>query len=156
MVKAWDKLNSFEEGTNLRAWLFTILRNTFLSERRKRRREVEDIDGKLSGRLATQPEQPGHMDLKDLRDALTRLPEAQRTALMLVAASDLSYEEAADVCGCAVGTIKSRVNRGRARLAQLLHMSEQSAVESDAAPMEDAAANPEVDVGGEVRRGVDS
>jgi len=146
LVKAWDKFESFEEGTNLRAWLFTILRNTFLSERRKRWREVEDGTGSFAAALATRPEQPGHMDLADLLDALSRLPEAQRTALMLVAASGLSYEEAAKVCGCAVGTIKSRVNRGRARLAELLNVSEQSTTETDHAFAGDARGNPGEDV----------
>jgi len=146
LVKAWDKFESFEEGTNLRAWLFTILRNTFLSERRKRRREVEDGEGKHTASLSVQPEQHGHMDLKDLRDALSRLPEAQRTALMLVAASGLSYEEAAKVCGCAVGTIKSRVNRGRVRLAELLNVSEQSTAETDHAFVGDVTGNPGEDV----------
>lgn len=128
LVKAWDKFSSFQEGTNLRAWLFTILRNTFLSEKRKRRREVEDSDGKFAETMITRPEQPGHMDLADLRAALAELPEAQRTALMLVVASGLSYEEAAEVCGCAIGTIKSRVNRARARLAELLQVGEEDGV----------------------------
>jgi RNA polymerase sigma-70 factor (ECF subfamily) len=122
LVKAWDKFDSFQEGTNLSAWLIAILRNNFLSERRKRRREVEDGEGKFAGRLAVRPDQPGHMDLMDLRDAMTRLPEAQCTALLLVAASGLSYEEAAEACGCAVGTIKSRVNRARTRLVELLRL----------------------------------
>ena len=127
LVKAWDKFGSFEEGTNLRAWLFTILRNTFLSEKRKRRREVEDSEGELTASLSAPPEQQGYMELDDLRNALTQLPEAQRTAVMLVGASGLSYDEAAKVCDCAIGTIKSRVNRARVRLAELLHMTEEGA-----------------------------
>jgi RNA polymerase sigma-70 factor (ECF subfamily) len=142
LVKAWDKFGSFEEGTNLRAWLFTILRNTFLSKKRKRRREVEDGEGKHTASLAVRPEQQGHMELADLRKALSRLPESQRTALMLVGASGLSYEEAAEVCGCAVGTIKSRVNRGRVRLAELLHMTEQGATETDPTFMVEVGGNP--------------
>jgi len=120
LVKAWNKFDSFAPGTSLTAWLFTILRNTFLSERRKRQREVEDGDGRIAASATSQPEQPGHMELQDLRGALAALSEEQRIALILVAASGLSYEEAAEVCDCAVGTVKSRVNRARVRLAELL------------------------------------
>src|SRR6476620_2495615 len=123
LFKAWNHLDSFHEGTNLKAWLFTILRNTYFSERRKRRREVEDADGTYAGRLATHPEQHGHMDMQDFRAVLVRLPDDQREALILVGAAGFSYEEAAGICGCAVGTIKSRVNRARTRLAELLHVN---------------------------------
>src|SRR3970040_1491919 len=123
LCKAWNHLDSFKEGTNLKAWLFTILRNTYFSERRKRRREVEDADGTYAARLASQPAQHGHMDMQDSRAALGRLPDDQREALLLVGASGFSYEEAAEICGCAVGTIKSRVNRGRSRLAELMDVS---------------------------------
>ena len=124
LFKAWNHLDSFKEGTNLKAWLFTILRNTYFSERRKRRREVEDADGTYAGRLATHPEQHGHMDMQDFRAVLVRLPDDQREALILVGAAGFSYEEAAEICGCAVGTIKSRVNRARNRLADMLGLSE--------------------------------
>lgn len=120
LFKAWNHLDSFKEGTNLKAWLFTILRNTYFSERRKRRREVEDADGTYAGRLATHPEQHGHMDMQDFRAVLVRLPDDQREALILVGAAGFSYEEAAEICGCAVGTIKSRVARGRVALEALL------------------------------------
>jgi RNA polymerase sigma-70 factor, ECF subfamily len=120
LVRAWSKLQSFEEGTNLKAWLFTILRNLFFSEHRKRRREVEDADGHLSAQLAVHPEQLGHMDMLDFRVALLQLPTDQREALILVGAEGFSYEEAAVISGCAVGTIKSRVNRARGRLTDLL------------------------------------
>jgi RNA polymerase sigma-70 factor, ECF subfamily len=120
LVKAWDKLASFEEGTNLKAWLFTILRNIFFSEHRKRRREVEDADGHLSAGLAVHAEQLGHMDFEDFRIALRDIPTDQREALILVGAEGFSYEEAAAISGCAVGTIKSRVNRARVRLVELL------------------------------------
>jgi RNA polymerase sigma-70 factor, ECF subfamily len=124
LFKAWNHLDSLKEGTNLKAWLFTILRNTYFSERRKRRREVEDADGTYAGRLATHPEQYGHMDMQDFRAVLVRLPDDQREALILVGAAGFSYEEAAEICGCAVGTIKSRVNRARNRLADMLGLSE--------------------------------
>jgi RNA polymerase sigma-70 factor, ECF subfamily len=120
ILKAWDNRSSFTVGTNLKAWLFTILRNTYFSERRKRKREVEDADGKISGRVAVHAEQQGHMDFHDFQAALVQLSEDQREALILVGAEGFSYEEVAEICGCAVGTIKSRVNRARTRLAELL------------------------------------
>jgi RNA polymerase sigma-70 factor, ECF subfamily len=131
LFKAWNHLDSFKEGTNLKAWLFTILRNTYFSERRKRRREVEDADGTYAGRLATHPEQHGHMDMQDFGAVLVRLPDDQREALILVGAAGFSYEEAAEICGCAVGTIKSRVNRARNRLADMLGLSEFEAGEAN-------------------------
>lgn len=120
LMKAWLNLDRFQEGTNMRAWLFTILRNVFYSEHRKRRREVEDADGSIVGRLAVHAGQDGHMDLQDFRAALAELPADQREALILVGASGFSYEEAATICDCAVGTIKSRVNRARNALTRAL------------------------------------
>jgi len=120
LMKAWSNLGSFTEGSNMSAWLFTILRNIFYSEYRKRRREVADPEGQIAAKLATAPAQSGHMDLLDFREALQKLPPDQREALILVGASGLSYEEAAGICNCAVGTMKSRVNRARNRLADLL------------------------------------
>jgi RNA polymerase sigma-70 factor (ECF subfamily) len=120
LLRALANIGSFQPGTNLPAWLFTILRNQFRSEYRKRRREVEDVDGKYSDKLKTQPEQMGKIEFAELRQALTRLPDDQREALLLVGASGFSYEEAAEICGCAVGTIKSRVNRARNRLAEMM------------------------------------
>jgi RNA polymerase sigma-70 factor, ECF subfamily len=120
LVRSWSNLAKFEEGTNLKAWLFTILRNLFFSEHRKRRREVEDADGHLSSQLAVHPEQLGHMDMIDFRIVLLQLPTDQREALILVGAEGFSYEEAATISGCAVGTIKSRVNRARVKLTELL------------------------------------
>lgn len=123
LVKAWSNFDSFVEGTNLPAWLFTILRNIYYSEYRKRRREVSDSDGIHAARLASAPAQTGHMDFLDFREALQKLPHDQREALILIGASGLSYEEAAEVCNCAVGTMKSRVNRARNRLAEMLTVS---------------------------------
>ena len=120
LLRALSNLDRFERGTNLNAWLFTILRNLFHSEYRKRRREVEDPDGSYAGRLKAQPEQGSRLDLEDFRGALGKLPHDQREALLLVGASGFSYDEAAGICECAVGTIKSRVNRARARLSALL------------------------------------
>lgn len=124
LFKAWNHLDSFKEGTNLKAWLFTILRNTYFSERRKRKREVEDADGSYAASLSSRPEQHGHMDMQDFRAALAQLPDDQREALILVGAAGFTYEEAAEVSGCAVGTIKSRVNRARNRLATMLGLDE--------------------------------
>ncbi len=120
MLRALANIHSFQPGTNMSAWLFTILRNLFRSEYRKRRREVEDADGSYADSLKSQPEQSGRVEFEEFRTALAKLPPDQREALILVGASGFSYEEAAEICGCAVGTIKSRVNRARGRLAQLL------------------------------------
>jgi RNA polymerase sigma-70 factor (ECF subfamily) len=120
LVKAWSHMDRFERGTNLSAWLFTILRNGFFSEHRKRVREVEDVDGSYAATLTTAPDQLSHLDFDDLRRALLKLPADQREALLLVGAQGFSYEDAAQICDCAVGTIKSRVNRARSRLADLL------------------------------------
>ena len=123
LVKAWDKHESFQPGTNLKAWLFTILRNEFYSQMRKRGREVQDSDGIMTGRLAVHPSQHGMLDLGDFRAALELLPEDQREAIILIGASGFSYEEAAEICECAVGTIKSRVSRARTRLQEILKIS---------------------------------
>ena len=132
LVKAWDKQDSFQPGTNLKAWLFTILRNEFYSQMRKRRREVEDSDGSITARLSVHPSQDGSSDLADFRKALALLPEDQREAIILIGASGFSYEEAAEICGCAVGTIKSRVSRARARLQEILSVDGQSDFGPDA------------------------
>jgi RNA polymerase sigma-70 factor (ECF subfamily) len=121
LTKAWTHRASFVPGTNLRAWLFTILRNTFRSQRRKLGREVGD-DGRFAERVSTPARQHGHLDLAALRVALGRLPPDQREALILVGVSGCSYEEAAAICATAQGTIKSRVNRARRRLAQMLEI----------------------------------
>jgi RNA polymerase sigma-70 factor, ECF subfamily len=120
LLRALVNFDSFEPGTNLSAWLFTILRNLFRSEYRKRRREVEDGDGTYAESLKSQPEQEARVEFREFRAALAKLPGDQREALILVGASGFSYEEAAGICGCAVGTIKSRVNRARTRLAELM------------------------------------
>jgi RNA polymerase sigma-70 factor (ECF subfamily) len=131
LVKAWNSKNSFTPGTNFRAWLFTILRNIFYSQYRKLRREVDDPDEVHQGALSVLPEQYGHLDLADFRTALTKLPADQCEALLLVGAEGFSYEEAAEICGCAVGTIKSRVNRARTRLTELLGMEKAGEIEAD-------------------------
>jgi RNA polymerase sigma-70 factor (ECF subfamily) len=131
LMKAWSHMDRFERGTNLNAWLFTILRNGFFSEHRKRVREVEDGDGSYAATLTTAPDQLSHLDFDDLRRALLKLPADQREAVLLVGAQGFSYEDAAGICGCAVGTIKSRVNRARSRLAELLSLDTEGDLASD-------------------------
>lgn len=139
LYKAWNNLDSFQEGTNLKAWLFTILRNTYFSERRKKKREVEDVDGAYAAKLSSSPEQYGHMDMRDFQEALSELPDDQREALVLVGAAGFSYEEAAEISGCAVGTIKSRVNRARRRIAEALHLNAEDEAELELAGQASAA-----------------
>lgn len=119
LVKALANANNFEPGSNMTAWLYTILRNEFYSEYRKRRREVEDNESRYANRLRVSPSQEGHVYLLDVRDALDRLTAEHREALML-SVTGFSYDEAAALCGCAVGTMKSRTSRARDRLAQML------------------------------------
>ena len=127
LTKALQNLPSFETGSNLLAWLFTILRNTYYSEFRKRQREVADIDGKYTASLVSKASQEDHLELLDFHAALQKLPPDQREALILVGASGMSYDEAAEICKCAVGTVKSRVSRGRQRLLELLDMPPEDA-----------------------------
>jgi RNA polymerase sigma-70 factor, ECF subfamily len=122
LLRALAHIDSFEPGTNLAAWLFTILRNLFRSEYRKRKREVEDGEGRFAATLKTRPEQSSRLEFKEFQQALAKIPADQREALILVGASGFSYEETAEICGCALGTVKSRVNRARARLAELLEI----------------------------------
>jgi RNA polymerase sigma-70 factor (ECF subfamily) len=123
VTRAWAKQESFSLGTNMNAWLFTILRNLFYSQMRKRGREVQDVDGAFSGRVGVPPSHDGRMDLADFRRALDQLPPDQREALLLIGAAGFSYEEAAEICGCAIGTVKSRVSRARTRLQGMLDVS---------------------------------
>lgn len=123
LLKAWSHAASFHEGTSIRAWLFTILRNTYFSAYRKRGREVQDTDGMFSQNVAVSGGQEGSLDLADFRVALAKLPEEQREVLIMVGASGMSYQETAEICGIAIGTVKSRVNRARVKLAELLGMS---------------------------------
>jgi len=124
LMRAIAHVDSFQPDTNMPAWLFTILRNLFRSEYRKRRREVEDTDGRYADSLKLHPEQLGRIEFGEFRAALAKLPHDQREALLLVGASGFSYEEASAICECAVGTIKSRVNRARTRLTELLSLDD--------------------------------
>ncbi|MFC4626307.1 RNA polymerase sigma factor [Daeguia caeni] len=132
IMRAWAKQDSFVPGTNIKAWLFTILRNGYYTQMRKHDREVQDTDGLFSERLAIHPSQYGALDMQDFRVALEQLPDDQREAIILVGASGFSYEEAADICGCAVGTVKSRVSRARARLQEILQIESEADYGPDA------------------------
>ena len=120
LIKAWTNKDRFEPGTNLRAWMFTILRNTYYSQILRRRREVRDEEGQHAGALRTPATQEWSLAVHALQDALRQLPPEHREALVLVGAAGLSYEEAAEICDCPLGTIKSRVNRARARLLKIM------------------------------------
>ena len=120
LLRGLTHIDRFEAGTNLQAWLFTILRNGFHSQHRKKRREVEDPDGSYAARLWAPPEQPARCAVQDMLKALAKLPVEHREALLLIVAEGLSYEDAARVCGVPVGTMKSRTFRARMHLAELL------------------------------------
>lgn len=120
MMKAWDARESYQMGTNMKAWTFMILRNQFYSEKRRSWRQTQ-LDPDVAERtlVATDdPESPVALD--ELRLGLAMLPPEQREALILVGAGGFAYEEAAAICDCAVGTVKSRVSRARRALQALL------------------------------------
>ena len=123
LVRAMAHIETFEPGTNMDAWLFTILRNLVFSQGRKKRRDAAYRATCCQQSWKTHPEQHGKIELMQMRDALMRLPAEQREAIILVGASGLSYEEAAEVIDCAVGTVKSRVSRARERLTKLMDAS---------------------------------
>ena len=120
LLKAWAARKRFQAGTNMRAWTFIILRNLFLSQMRRARFKGEWDDVPAARILAAPASQDRHIELGDMQRALLELPQPQREALILVGAGGFAYEEAAEICGCAVGTIKSRVARGRVALEQLM------------------------------------
>jgi RNA polymerase sigma-70 factor (ECF subfamily) len=120
LVRAWGNLDRFEAGTNMNAWLFTILRNNYHSQYRRRRREVEDIDDLYSSRVPVRPDQGSRLEMEELWRALGQLSPNHREVLLLIGAEGLSYAETARICDCTVGTVKSRVSRARERLAQLM------------------------------------
>jgi len=120
MMKAWDARASFQMGTNMKAWTFMILRNQFYSEKRRSWRQSQ-LDQEAAERTLVavdDPEAPVALD--ELRMSLAMLPAEQREALVLVGAGGFAYEEAAEICNCAVGTVKSRVSRARRALHAIL------------------------------------
>ena len=120
MIKAWDARQSFQLGTNMKAWTFMILRNQFYSEKRRSWRQTQ-LDQEAAERTLVAVDDPSApVALDELRQALGQLPDEQREALILVGAGGFAYEEAAEICGCAVGTVKSRVSRARKALQGIL------------------------------------
>ncbi len=148
LLKAWAARGRFQAGTNMRAWTFIILRNQFLSQMRRARFKGEWDDFTAEKILSAPAGQDQHIELADLQRGLLQLPEAQREALILVGAGGFAYEEAAEICDCAVGTIKSRVARGRAMLETVLSdgrmPSRRADKKSDRSALEDIMA--EVDL----------
>jgi RNA polymerase sigma-70 factor (ECF subfamily) len=120
LARAFNNIERFKPGTNLKAWLFTIVRNEHYSQLRRRKFEAQGIDTDLLPEPSVGPDHDGKLELRDLTRALASLSPGQRHALILVSVSGFSYEEAAAICGCAVGTIKSRVARSRETLLELL------------------------------------
>lgn len=120
MMKAWDARASYQMGTNMKAWTFMILRNQFYSDKRRSWRQIQ-LDQEAAERTLVAIDDPGSpIALDELRLAMAMLPHEQREALILVGAGGFAYEEAADICGCAVGTVKSRVSRARKALQGIL------------------------------------
>lgn len=124
IVKAWGNIEKFEVGTNMQAWLFTILRNTFYSQHRKRKREVADPDGIHAQALFVKPDHDGKLAFADFEQAFNQLTAEHREVLILVGASGFTTEEAAAMMGVAAGTVKSRTSRARKRLAELMGLEE--------------------------------
>ena len=120
LLKGWKYRHLYQPGTNLEAWLFTIQRNLFYSQRRKRAREAEDPNEEQAARLSVPPTQGDRLDLEDVRTAMAQLPKEQQEALTLVVFNEMSYEKAAELMNSKTGTIKSRVNRARNHLIRLL------------------------------------
>ena len=124
ILKAWTNMDKFDPKTNLDAWLFTILRNTFYSSLRKTRREVQDTDGVHAATLSVKPAHDSRLAFQDFQRAFDVLTPEHREVLILVGASGFSCEEAAGMMGVAIGTVKSRASRARKRLAELLHLQD--------------------------------
>lgn len=122
LVKAIANSEKFQEGTNIRAWLFTILRNQFYTGYKKAAREVEDPEGDLASTLSVKPDHDGRLQYAEFQKAFAQLSAERREALTLIGALGLTYEEAAETCGVAVGTMKSRVGRARSELATLMKL----------------------------------
>ena len=120
LLKAWNNRASYQPGTNMKAWTFMILRNQFYSDKRRSWRSTQ-LDPEVAERTLVAASNPiASLELDEVRRALAMLPEDQREALILIGAGGLSYEEVSEICGCAIGTIKSRVSRARDRLAAIL------------------------------------
>lgn len=119
-IKAWSARDRFTPGTSMRAWTFAILRNHYLSELRRSRRQTDIGDEAIERMLVMNAEQEGPLHLSDMDAALQKLSPERREAVMLVGAGGFTYEQAAEIADCAIGTMKSRVARARAELVRLL------------------------------------
>lgn len=142
LVKAWSHADSFQPGTNFRAWLVTILRNTYFSDYRKRAREVQDSDGVLAEQIPVKGGQESKVALSDVQKALNKLAPEHREILLMIGITELSYEETAQICNVAIGTVKSRLNRARAKLAENLGLATLREIDSDATASDVAARQP--------------
>jgi RNA polymerase sigma-70 factor (ECF subfamily) len=120
IVRALTAAQQFRAGSNLKAWMFTILRNLYYNEMRKNRIQTQSLDDPLAYEPAVLPSQVASLEFGDFRRAFWQLADDRREALILIGASGLSYEEAAKVCDCPKGTVKSRVSRARRELLQIL------------------------------------
>ena len=138
MVKAWASRERFERGTSIKAWTFVILRNTFLSQMRRNKFQGDYDEVAVERTLSTPASQEEASEMTDLQRALMELPQDQREALILVGAGGLSYEEAANICDCALGTMKSRVSRGRAALEAIMASGQFTQKRADAPPASEA------------------
>lgn len=125
LIRAWNNLSNFQEGTNLKAWLFTILRNNFYNGLRRQKHQTEYARNMDNSQFVVQASQDKTLEFSDVMRSLADLPPDQREALILVTVENMSYEEVALICDCPIGTVKSRVNRARARLEALMEGSQQ-------------------------------
>jgi RNA polymerase sigma-70 factor (ECF subfamily) len=135
LIKAWSHRASFQPGTNLRAWLVTILRNTYYSQYRRRSREVQDVDGKYAALMQVDGEQESNLALNDVHNALLKLAPEHREILLMIGVGGLSYEEVSQISNLAVGTVKSRLNRARAKLAQKLGLALGDENDAESSPL---------------------
>ena len=138
MVKAWASRDRFKRGTSIKAWTFVILRNTFLSQMRRNKFRGDYDELAVERTLSTPASQEEASEMADLQRALMELPQDQREALILVGAGGLSYEEAASICDCALGTMKSRVSRARGALEEIMTRGQFSQKRADAPPASEA------------------
>jgi RNA polymerase sigma-70 factor, ECF subfamily len=127
LVRALGALHQYQPGTSLKAWVFTILRNAYYEQGRRRRREVslDEADSHRDASTASAPDYGSRAELGDLQRMIWQLPPLLREALTLVGAQELSYEEAAAICRVPVGTMKARVSRARSALARAMHRPSQ-------------------------------
>ena len=119
LVRALGALHQFEPGTNLKAWLFTILRNQFYEQARRRKRETAVMGARFNGEEGASPQQLARAELHELQALIWRLPPLLREALILVGAQEMSHDEAAAICQVPVGTMKARLSRARAALVKM-------------------------------------